>query len=69
MHKLLTYLRRRAREERLYRIYVTDALYALCQFAGIGLKGRYADAIRPSAPDGRALARERLESMGIEVIE
>lgn len=59
----------RRRREALYRVYVTDALYGLCAFAGVRLKGRYADALRPpEARDGMALSVRRLEEMGIEVV-
>ena len=34
------------RREEAYRVYVTDALYALCGFVGIRLKGRYCDLMR-----------------------
>ncbi len=34
------------RREEVYRVYVTDALYALCAFVGIRLKGRYCELVR-----------------------
>ncbi len=34
------------RREEAYRVYVTDALYALCGFVGIRLKGRYCELVR-----------------------
>jgi len=66
---LLEAFRRRLRARALYRIYVTDALYALCQFAGIALKGRYIDALRAPGAEGMALAQDRLRDMGIEVMK
>lgn len=69
MRQLLEKLRRRRRARALYRIYVTDALYALCGFAGIELKGRYIDALKAAdKADGMALSRARLDEMGIEVV-
>ena len=63
------------RREEAYRVYVTDALYALCGFVGIRLKGRYCDLIRSEeAGDtgkpavGMGMALERLGEMEIEVV-
>ena len=69
MKRMIEALRRRRRAREMYRIYVTDALYALCGFAGIELKGRYIDALRENgAADGAAASRRRLDDMGIEVV-
>ena len=38
--------REEAYREEAYRVYVTDALYALCGFVGIRLKGRYCEMVR-----------------------
>lgn len=63
------------RREEIYRVYVTDALYALCGFAGIRLKGRYCDLVRAEGPGNRehsgggmGTALERLREMDIEVV-
>ncbi len=65
------------RREEAYRVYVTDALYALCGFAGIRLKGRYCDLVRSEGTGdqartdgsrGMGTALERLGEMEIEVV-
>ena len=65
------------RREEAYRVYVTDALYALCGFAGIRLKGRYCDLVRlegtgdqdrTDGNKGMGTALERLGEMEIEVV-
>ena len=63
------------RREEAYRVYVTDALYALCGFAGIRLKGRYCDLVRAGesgdterSAGGMKAALERLGEMEIEVV-
>lgn len=61
----------RRRQEETYRVYVTDCLYALCGFTGNKLSRRYYDLIKPTPTDDRpgdVIARERLESYGIEVV-
>ena len=63
------------RREEAYRVYVTDALFALCGFAGIRLKGRYCDLVRSEesgdtgkSAGGMGTALERLGEMEIEVV-
>ena len=68
------------RREEAYRVYVTDALYALCGFVGIRLKGRYCEMVRSegtgdkekttgsAGAGGMGAALERLEKMEIEVV-
>ncbi|MBR2697894.1 MAG: hypothetical protein IKE76_04810 [Clostridia bacterium] len=63
------------RREEMYRVYVTDALYALCGFAGIRLKGRYCDMVRAPGDGGTertdrgmGTALDRLRDMDIKVV-
>lgn len=72
--------REEAYREEAYRVYVTDALYALCGFVGIRLKGRYCELVRSegngdkgkmtgsAGAGGMGAALERLEKMEIEVV-
>ncbi len=63
--------RKRRDHEESYKVYVTDCLYALCGFTGNKMSRRYCDLINPAPIDNRpgdVIARERLESYGIEVV-
>ena len=63
--------RKRRDHEESYKVYVTDCLYALCGFTGNKMNRRYFDLINPTPIENRpgdVIARERLESYGIEVV-
>ena len=61
----------RHREE-AYRVYLTDTLYSLCAFTGNKPARRYYDLLHPVPEDTRSgmeIAVERLEALGIKVVD
>lgn len=56
--------REEAYREEAYRVYVTDALYALCGFVGIRLKGRYYDLVRSEGTGNKERTTGSLGSTG-----
>lgn len=55
-----------------YRVYETDCLYAIGRALGIEWNKRYYDVLHPAEEDPRSgmeIARERLESFGIKVVD
>lgn len=62
----------RERTERVYRIYVTDALAAIAQQLGVTFKRRYTDIISPAPVEKRSgteIAADVIQAMGLSFEE
>lgn len=63
----------RARAEtEVYRVYETDCLYGIARALGVKFRRRFYDILHPEPEDDRTgmeIAQERLDRLGIKVVE